>query len=155
MVDEVAISAIAVVLQLLTILAGLYYFKTKFPVEKQTAQAEANVDNASAAKQLADASGAWLENYNRMFVMMQERDAELAKQNKRLHELENQQSLHEKELAQERKLREEAQAARITAEAENKDLHRQVDELRGEVRHLKDEINTLKKTTAATESPTI
>ena len=153
MAHEVAFMALAVILELLSILVGLYYFNKKFPVDSHSAHADANMDNASANKQLADASAAWLDNHNRMFTMMQERDAEIVQLNKRVLELESQQNLHEAELAKEQALRKEAEEARLLAEQENRDLRKQVDELRQIVNQLKDEIASLKQVSPPVPQP--
>jgi predicted nucleic acid-binding Zn-ribbon protein len=142
---EVAIVIIPIIVQVITVLSGLYFFNRRFPIEAKAAQADANVDNASASKQLAETSGVWLENYNRMFKMMQERDIEIATLQKTVLELKNQQGVHEMELEKERKQRIEAQEARAKSEREKEDLQQQVKELKLTVEKLEREVTDLLK----------
>jgi len=147
MTAELALSLV----QLLVVVLAAYTFYKKFPLEKKSASAEANSDNATAEKTTAEAAGLWLNNYNKMFSLVQQRDTEIInlgtrmgsltqRDNQRDQELydmsekiSNLEKRHESQLEAERKLR-------IKAEHERDELKKEVHELRQIVDGLKEQL---------------
>lgn len=81
------VAVIAAVAPVLTIFVGLFYFSRTFPITRMGAEADANMDNASAKLAKMQADQQFIENYNNIMRLLVERDETLAKRDKEIAEL--------------------------------------------------------------------
>lgn len=129
--------AISGVVELVVFFGGLFWAMRKFQSERLVIEAEANSDNATATKTIAEAGGEWLDNYNSLWKLFQERDIEILELNRRVLALENDKTQLQAELKEERRLR-------IAAETDRDLLQREVHELRDALSTLRSEVEGLK-----------
>lgn len=75
------ITLLSTIVTLIGVLTGMYFFARRYPLEKQTAAAEAKQDLAAADNTTIQAQGTFLANYNALFNMVLERDQHVIRLN--------------------------------------------------------------------------
>lgn len=85
---EIVLGVVAAIANLIIFLGGLAWTIKRFGVEREKIRSEALEDKTAANKNLSQAGSEWLENYNRMFSMLQERDKQILEFSVRLGKLE-------------------------------------------------------------------
>lgn len=120
----------------LAALGSLYIALRKNGSEIKNLNADTRADNASAEKSAADTASVWLENYNKIFKLVQDRDGEIIELNRRLLQLEKKGQENDLELQEERELRK-------TAERQRDQLAKQVEGLQTTVAELQKQVALL------------
>ena len=135
--SDIAVELASRVVELVVFFGGLLWAMRKFQSERLVIEAEANSDNATATKTMAEAGEEWMDSYNKLFRLFQERDLEFLELNRRVGVLENDKMQLQAELEEERRLRIQAETDRDLLQREVHDLRDALSTLRSEVEGLK------------------
>lgn len=118
----------------LPIYAGLWFTNRRLKPEVEGIE-------ANTSKDMAEAGGKWLENYNRMFELLAKRDGELLDLRRQLGELNLEIAFQKKQAALMEAERDyykgRLEEFQHQAEADRLEFNRQLGELRAEINHMK------------------